>query len=89
MNHSLRYPRNFATPQSLPLRWVQRRWQGLGLLLLLVTLLLLGGGARAAVVLTVGSGPAAGYPSIGAALAAVPSPLPQGGGFCINQSKAY
>lgn len=54
--------------------WVRRRWQILGLLLSF--LLFLGSRVQAAVIITVGvSG--ADYPTIGLALASVPSPLSQ------------
>ncbi|MBH8570283.1 hypothetical protein KB206_15435 [Microvirga sp. STS02] len=53
--------------------WVRRRWQLVGLLL--SALLLLGVRAQAGVIITVGS--SGNYSTIGAALAAVPSPLPQ------------
>ena len=53
--------------------WVRRRWQIVGILLSL--LLMLGVRAQATVIITVGTGGM--YSTIGAALVAVPSPLPQ------------
>jgi len=56
-------------------RWARRRWQLVGLLLALA--LLLASRAQATVIYTVGTAGGANYPTIGAALAAVPSPLTQ------------
>ena len=75
MKHVL--PARYHAFGTLPAQpwWVRRRWQLMGLLLTL--LLLLGSRAQATVIYTVGTGLGANYPTIGAALAAVPSPLAQ------------
>ena len=56
---------------SKPTRWMQRRWHFAGILLTL----LLSGRAQATVIYTVGTASGSNYPTIGAALAAVPSTL--------------
>ena len=75
MKYSLLYPvHSFGQLPAQPW-WVRRRWQLVGLLL--SVLLLMGSRVQAAVIYTVGTAPGANYPTIEAALAAVPSTLGQ------------
>ncbi|MDB5236863.1 MAG: hypothetical protein JWR44_3856, partial [Hymenobacter sp.] len=75
MKHIIYAPIHSFGPLPAQPWWVRRRWQIVGLVL--AVLLLLGSRAQAAVIITVGTAPGADYPTIGAALATVPSPLTQ------------
>ncbi|WP_210514213.1 autotransporter outer membrane beta-barrel domain-containing protein [Hymenobacter terricola] len=75
MKHALHTPLySFGSLPAFPW-WVRRRWQLVGLLL--AVLLLMGSRVQATVIIKVGTAAGADYPTIGAALAAVPSSLTQ------------
>lgn len=73
MKHAILTPISQGATMPAPQRWVRRPWQ---LLSLLVLGLLLSGAAQASTVVTVGV-TGGDFPTIGTALAAVPSPLMQ------------
>ena len=74
MKHFLPYPMHSFGQLPTSLRWLRRRWQLAGVLLSAL-LLLLSSHVQATTIYTVGG--AGAYSTIGAALAAVPSPLGQ------------